>query len=152
MATKQQIAESLEHFESLLVLAVSCDATNEKAIELAKSVNKKHHIMFWSRIDLSTSNIVFKALDVDDDEFFSQKVEQKLSKVPKMTKVADLQTPCQGRQLRLRPLVGCLRIRLKLKLLVHRGTKCHPSKMTKKAKKCRKMPGWHQMLRKFVPN
>jgi hypothetical protein len=78
MATKQQIAESLEQFEALLVLIVSSDASNEKAIELAKSVHKKHHILFWSKINLSKSNFVFNP-DGDEDEFFDTQITQKVA-------------------------------------------------------------------------
>jgi hypothetical protein len=78
MATKQQIAESLEHFEALLVLIVSSDASNEKAIELAKSVHKKHLILFWSKINISASNFVFNP-DGDEDEFFDTQNTQKVA-------------------------------------------------------------------------
>jgi hypothetical protein len=87
MATKQQIADSLEHFEALLVLIVSSNATNEKTIELAKSVHKKHHILFWSKINLSKSNFVLDALDGDEDEFFD--VNTQTQQDPNQTKNAD---------------------------------------------------------------
>jgi hypothetical protein len=89
MATKQQIAESLEHFEALLVLIVSSDASNEKAIELAKSVHKKHHILFWSKINLSKSNFVFDVLDGDEDEFFDVNTQTQSQQDPNQTENAD---------------------------------------------------------------
>jgi hypothetical protein len=70
MATKQQIAESLESFETLLELIVKSDATNVEATNLAKSVHKKHHVMFWSRVDLSATTFVLK------DEFFDSAQSQ----------------------------------------------------------------------------
>jgi hypothetical protein len=102
MATKQQIAESLEHFEALLVLLVSSDATNEKAIELAKSVHKKHHILFWSKINLSKSNFVFDALDGDDDEFFDVNTQTQSQQDRNQTENAEkklekeIEDPCGG--------------------------------------------------------
>jgi hypothetical protein len=102
MATKQQIAESLEHFEALLVLLVSSDATNEKAIELAKSVHKKHHILFWSKINLSKSNFVFDALDGDEDEFFDVNTQTQSQQDPNQTENAEknlekeIEDPCGG--------------------------------------------------------
>jgi hypothetical protein len=74
MPTKEQVAESLEKFEALLGLVVTCDATNEKASELAECVHKKHQTMFWTRIDFSASKIVFKSLKPIDD--IEQKVEE----------------------------------------------------------------------------
>jgi hypothetical protein len=67
MPTKEQVAESLEKFEALLGLVVTCEATNEKASELAECVHKKHQTMFWTRIDFSASKIVFKSLKPIDD-------------------------------------------------------------------------------------
>jgi hypothetical protein len=64
MPTKEQIAESLKSFEALLGLAVTSDASNEKATRLAECVYKQHHTMFWSRINFSASKIVFN----DEDE------------------------------------------------------------------------------------
>jgi hypothetical protein len=73
------------------------------------------------------------------------KKKTKMTKMTKKSKVADLQTPHQGLQQLRRPLVGCLMIRLKLKLLVRQVPKV--SKLTKKpktAKKRRKMPKFAQ--------
>jgi hypothetical protein len=67
MPTKEQVAESLEKFEALLGLVVTCEATNEKASELGECVHKKHQTMFWTRIDFSASKIVFKSLKPIDD-------------------------------------------------------------------------------------
>jgi hypothetical protein len=64
MPTKEQIAESLKTFEALLGLAVTSDASNEKASRLAECVYKQHHTMFWSRINFSASKFVFN----DEDE------------------------------------------------------------------------------------
>jgi hypothetical protein len=86
MPTKEQVAESLEKFEALLGLVVTCEATNEKASELGECVHKKHQTMFWTRIDFSASKIVFKSLKPIDD------IERKvgggmLLRMMKMTKM-----------------------------------------------------------------
>jgi hypothetical protein len=87
MATKQQIAESLVNFEALLELIKSSNATNENTGELAKNVHKKHHIMFLSKINFSTSNIVFWKTPVgDEEEFFDTQDAEDSEKAKKAEK------------------------------------------------------------------
>jgi hypothetical protein len=94
MPTKEQIAESLKSFEALLGLAVTSDASNEKATRLAECVYKQHHTMFWSRINFSASKIVFN----DEDENAADETDDTLL----MSQNKTLQVP-DGDQLQAGP-------------------------------------------------